>query len=158
MAKLPGKAVKVLVFGSETGTGDDAAFQAAHALDSWARENSIAFERCDDPAHAFFLLEETGSAVILDAAAGIKAPVLLDGLDSLVCSQAKCSLHDFDAQWFLKLFEALHPGEKPVVKIVAVPLAAGSGEKILEKTRKLLLLAAGKNAPGKPKAPGERKK
>ena len=129
---------KILVFGSETGTGDDAALQIAVALDSWARQNGVVFERCDDPAHVFFLLEEQKSVVILDAAAGISEPVLLDGLDSLKCSQAKCSLHDFDAQWFLKLFESLHPGEKPEIKIVAVPLGCGAKNEIVEKTRKLL--------------------
>jgi hypothetical protein len=84
----------------------------------------VEFIKCKNPDDVLSYLDK--DFVILDVAKGIKEPVVIEDVSKLNFSN-KTSLHDFDLNFFLKLFSEF--GVK--VKILAVPLDYSS-ERIKE--------------------------
>lgn len=86
--------------------------------------SGVEFVKCKNPDDILSYLDE--EFVILDVAKGIKKPVVIEDVSKLNFTN-KASLHDFDLNFFLKLFSEF--GVK--VKILAVPLNY-SEEKVKE--------------------------
>jgi hypothetical protein len=84
----------------------------------------VEFIKCRNPDDILNYLDK--DFIILDVAKGIKEPVVIEDVSKLNFEN-KASLHDFDLNFFLKLFNEF--GVK--VKILAVPLDY-SKEKIRE--------------------------
>ena len=77
--------------------------------------DGVKFIKCKNPDDILNYLNK--DFIILDVAKGIKEPVVIEDVSKLNFSN-KASLHDFDLNFFLKLFDEF--GVK--VKILAVPL------------------------------------
>lgn len=95
--------------------------KVVNLVDSLKIEN-VQFVKCKNPDDILSYLD--GDFIILDVAKGIKEPVVFSDVSKLNFSKMN-SLHDFDLNFFLKLFNEF--GVK--VKILAVPLDYSS-EKI----------------------------
>ncbi len=86
--------------------------------------SGVEFVKCKNPDDILSYLDK--DFVVLDVAKGIEKPVVIEDVSKLNFTN-KASLHDFDLNFFLKLFNEF--GVK--VKILAVPIDY-SEEKIKE--------------------------
>jgi hypothetical protein len=88
--------------------------KVVNVVDSLGIEG-VKFVKCRNPDDILNYLDK--DFMILDVAKGIKEPVIIDDVSKLNFSN-KTSLHDFDLNFFLKLFNEF--GVK--VKILAIPM------------------------------------
>ncbi len=110
----------VLCFGNPYLEIDNKVVNVVDSLDI----SGVKFIKCKNPDDILNYLDK--DFIILDVAKGIKEPVVIEDVSKLNFSN-KASLHDFDLNFFLKLFDEF--GVK--VKILAVPFDY-SGEKVKE--------------------------
>jgi hypothetical protein len=110
----------VLCFGNPYLEIDNKVVNLVDSLDI----SGVEFIKCRNPDDILNYLDK--DFIILDVAKGIKEAVVIEDVSKLNFSN-KASLHDFDLNFFLKLFNEF--GVK--VKILAVPLDYSS-EKVRE--------------------------
>lgn len=126
--------MRIFVFGTEN-VGDDTAFRVAEALEKdTANKMSIEFIYEADPLS---LISEK-EIIILDAAQGIKSPVLIEDICALEKKEHLVTMHDIDLHYIMQLFSALELGIK--IRIIALPMAENQKQikEIAKSTQELI--------------------